>query len=140
MTGVQTCALPISFEDYIARFGKQIGERLHGLIKRANEMTPRDYERLLDTRAAMRRLWCETLDGADGYITLASSGPAIKGLEYTGSRTFLVYGSWLGVPAFSLPLLQSQGLPLGVQLIGAPDQDGALAGVANWVMQALNQQ
>ncbi len=128
------------FEDYIARFGKQIGERLHGLIKRANEMTPRDYERLLDTRAAMRRLWCETLDGADGYITLASSGPAIKGLEYTGSRTFLVYGSWLGVPAFSLPLLQSQGLPLGVQLIGAPDQDGALAGVANWVMQALNQQ
>jgi Asp-tRNA(Asn)/Glu-tRNA(Gln) amidotransferase A subunit family amidase len=48
-----------------------------------------------------------------------------------------VYGSWLGVPAFSLPLLQSQGLPLGVQLLGAPDQDGALAGSAHWVMQAL---
>jgi Asp-tRNA(Asn)/Glu-tRNA(Gln) amidotransferase A subunit family amidase len=125
------------FEDYIARYGKQIGERLHGLVKRAHAMTPRDYERLLDTRAAMRRLWRETMDDADGYITLASSGPAIKGLEYTGSRTFLVYGSWLGLPAFSLPLLQSQGLPLGVQLIGAPDQDGALAGVANWVERAL---
>jgi Asp-tRNA(Asn)/Glu-tRNA(Gln) amidotransferase A subunit family amidase len=114
------------FEDYIARY-----------VKRANAMTPRDYERLLDTRAAMRRLWRETMDDADGYITLAASGPAIKGLEYTGSRTFLVYGSWLGLPAFSLPLLQSQGLPLGVQLIGAPDQDGALAGVANWVERAL---
>ena len=125
------------FEDYIARHGKVIGERLHGLIKRANEMTPQDYERLLDTRDAMRRLWRETLDGADGYITLASSGPAIKGLDYTGSRTFLVYGSWLGVPAFSLPLLQSNGLPFGVQLLGAPDADGALAGVANWVMHAL---
>ncbi len=127
------------FEDYIARFGRQIGERLHGLVKRANEMTPPDYERLIDTRAAMRRLWQETLDGADGYVTLAASGPAIKGLEYTGSRTFLVYGSWLGVPAFSLPLLQSQGLPVGVQLMGAPDQDGTLAGVANWVMQTFNQ-
>lgn len=127
------------FEDYIARFGKQIGERLHGLVKRAHEMTPRDYERLLDTRVGLRRLWQETLADADGYITLAASGPAIKGIEYTGSRTFLVYGSWLGLPAISLPLLQSQGLPLGVQLIGAPDQDGALAGVANWVMNTLGE-
>jgi len=125
------------FEGYIARHGKVIGERLHGLVQRANEMTPADYERLLDTRVAMRRLWRETMDGADGYITLASSGPAIKGLDYTGSRTFLVYGSWLGVPAFSLPLLQSNGLPFGLQLLGAPDADGALAGVANWVTNAL---
>jgi Asp-tRNA(Asn)/Glu-tRNA(Gln) amidotransferase A subunit family amidase len=125
------------FEDYIARYGKVIGERLHGLVKRANAMTPRDYERLLDTRDAMRRLWRETLADADGYLTLASSGPAIEGLEYTGSRTFLVYGSWLGVPAFSLPLLQSQGLPLGVQVLGAPDGDGALASVAHWMMNAL---
>ncbi len=125
------------FEDYIARYGKVIGERLHGLVKRANAITPRDYERLLDQRNAMRRWWCETLGDADGYLTLASSGPAIKGFEYTGNRTFLVYGSWLGVPAFSLPLLQVQGLPQGVQVLGAPEQDGALAGVANWMMREL---
>ncbi len=125
------------FEDYIARHGKQIGERLHGLVARANEMTPRDYERLLDQRDAMRRWWREALhlSDADGYITLAASGPAIKGLDYTGSRTFLLYGSWLGVPAFSLPLLQSGGLPLGLQVLGAPQADGALAGVANWLMR-----
>ena len=125
------------FEDYIARYGTVIGERLHSLVKRANEMTPHDYERLLDTRNAMRRQWRETLADADGYLTLAASGPAIQGLDYTGSRTFLVYGSWLGVPAFSLPLLQSNGLPLGVQVLGAPDEEGALAGVANWMMHAL---
>ena len=126
------------FEDYIARYGKVIGERLHGLIQRANTMTPAEYERLLDTRNAMRRLWCETLADADGYISLASSGPAIKGLEYTGSRTFLVYGSWLGLPAFSLPLFQSGGLPFGLQILGTPDNDGALAGVANWVMNTFD--
>lgn len=134
---IVACELRWPFEDYIARYGKLIGERLHGLVKRAHEMTPRDYERLLDTRNALRRLWRETLDDADGYLTLASSGPAIKGLAYTGSRTFLVYGSWLGVPAFSLPLLQSDGLPFGVQLLGAPDGDGALAGVANWIEREL---
>ena len=123
------------FEDYIARYGKVIGERLHGLIKRAGQMTPADYERLLDMRNAMRRHWCEALGDADGYLTLASSGPTIKGLEYTGSRTFLVYGSWLGVPAFSLPLLQSHGLPFGVQILGRPDGDGDLAALAHWIMQ-----
>lgn len=127
------------FEDYIARHGKVIGERLHGLVKRANEMSPADYERLLDTRDAMRRLWRDTMTalGAEGYVTLASSGPAIKGFEYTGNRTFLIYGSWLGLPAFSLPLLQAQGLPFGVQVLGVPDADGALAGVANWITREL---
>ena len=125
------------FEDYIARYGKLIGERLHGLVKRANQMTPRDYERLLDKRDAMRALWRETMNGADGYISLASSGPAIEGLEYTGSRSFLVYASWLGLPAFSLPLMQSKGLPLGLQLIGMPDADGPLAGVAHWMARDL---
>lgn len=119
------------FEDYIARFGKVIGERLHSLVKRANEMTPADYERLLDIRAAMRRHWCEAMADADGVITLSSSGPAIKGLEYTGSRTFLIYGSWLGLPAFSLPMFQTGGLPFGMQVIGRPDGDGELAAVAN---------
>jgi Asp-tRNA(Asn)/Glu-tRNA(Gln) amidotransferase A subunit family amidase len=121
------------FEDYIARFGNVIGERLHGLVKRANEMTPAGYERLLDTRTAMRRHWCEALGDADGVITLSSSGPAIKGLDYTGSRTFLVYGSWLGLPAFSLPMFQSDHLPFGLQVIGKPDADGELASVAHWI-------
>jgi Asp-tRNA(Asn)/Glu-tRNA(Gln) amidotransferase A subunit family amidase len=81
----------------------------------------------------MRRHWCEALGDADGVITLSSSGPAIKGLDYTGSRTFLVYGSWLGLPAFSLPMFQSDHLPFGLQVIGKPDADGELASVAHWI-------
>ena len=41
------------------------------------------------------------------------------------------------LPAFSLPLLQVDGLPLGVQLLGAPDEDGALCATANWFMKSL---
>jgi Asp-tRNA(Asn)/Glu-tRNA(Gln) amidotransferase A subunit family amidase len=99
-------------------------------------MSPDDYEKLLENRRRVRHLVHETVGGADGYITLAASGPAITGLDYTGSRTFLVYGSWLGLPAFSLPLLQVNGLPLGVQLLGAPGNDGALCAMANWMINA----
>ena len=123
------------YEDYIARFGKVIGERVHKLLGQARKMTPSDYEALLANRRRVRELARDVLAGADGFVTLASSGPAIKGLEYTGNRTFLVYGSWLGLPAFSLPLLSVSGLPQGIQLMGAPDTDGALCATANWFMR-----
>ena len=126
------------YEDYIARFGNVIGKRIHGLIDQARKMSPDDYEKLLENRRRVRHLVHETAGGTDGYITLAASGPAILGHDYTGSRTFLIYGSWLGMPAFSLPLLQVNGLPLGVQLLGAPGTDGALCAVANWMTNSLN--
>jgi len=123
------------FEDYIARFGKAIGERIHGLVERAAKMSPADYEALLANRRRVRHLAHETAGGADGYLTLASSGPAITGLAYTGSRTFLIPATWLGLPAFALPLLAANGLPVGVQLLGEPNGDGKLCAVANWIMR-----
>ena len=68
---------------------------------------------------------------------LASSGPAIEGFEFTGSRSFVVPASWLGFPAFSLPIMQSDGLPFGLQLIGLDHQDGNLCSAAHWVMKTF---
>lgn len=128
------------FEEYLTRFGDLIGQRIHGLIKRAGELSPADYCQLLEKRRAIRR-HCRQLAadlGADCYVTLASSGPAIQGFEFSGSRTFVVYGSWLGFPSFSLPLLESNGLPFGLQLLGLGDRDGELCATANWVMQEFS--
>jgi Asp-tRNA(Asn)/Glu-tRNA(Gln) amidotransferase A subunit family amidase len=135
---IVACEMKWPYEDYIGRFGKVIGTRIHGLIERANKTTPAEYETLLANRRRMRDIARSVAVGADGYITLASSGPATQGHEYTGSRTFLIYGSWLGMPAFALPLMESQGMPVGVQLLGAPGSDGALCAVANWMMSSLN--
>src|SRR5262249_7599963 len=123
------------YEDYIARFGKAIGKRIHGLIADARKMTPAQYEGLLTHRQRMRALFQETVTGRGGCVPLAASGPAIVGHESPGSRTFLIYGSWLGLPAFSLPLLQVNGLPLGVQVMGPPHGDGELCAVANWMLR-----
>jgi Asp-tRNA(Asn)/Glu-tRNA(Gln) amidotransferase A subunit family amidase len=127
------------YEEYVERFGSAIGERIRGLVERAREMTPDTYTALLRKRrevkarfGALRREL-----GASCYVTLSASGPAVKGLAESGSRAFLVYASWLGVPAFSLPLLESGGLPLGVQLIGGADEDGELCGIANWVTRSM---
>ena len=125
------------FQDYVARHGEAIGERIRSLMLRANQITPADYQAMLEKRRAIRAQGMELARaaGADAYVTLAASGPAPKGLAHSGSRSFIVPGSWLGFPAFALPLMQVHGLPLGLQLLGLDRKDGTLCGHAHWVMR-----
>jgi len=127
------------FEDYLERYGsKMVGPRIRELLERARTITPGDYEALLATRHRLQRATASLLARCDGFITLACSGPAPRGLAQTGSRTFPSYASWLGLPAFSLPLLEVDGLPVGVQLIGRAGADSTLCSVARWMMEAAN--
>ena len=105
-------------------------------IARAEELTPSDYERLLENRARIRAQVRDVARKADAFVALAASSVAPLGHEFTGSRTYLAYWSWTGFPAFSLPLMRVDGLPLGLQLMGVGDEDGALAAAANWLEQA----
>ena len=62
-------------------------------------------------------------DEYDAILTPAAPGEAPRGLESTGNPIFCTIWTYLGTPAITLPLLQSEaGLPLGVQLVGAPRQ------------------
>lgn len=127
------------FSDYIDRWGDKIGERIRGLIARARQITPTQYERMLLNQRAIRedvrRVLAE--EGADAFLTLSASSVAPVGHAFTGSRAFLAYWSWTGFPAFSLPLLQVGRLPLGAQLMGVGGEDGRLAGLAHWIMREL---
>lgn len=124
------------YTDYVERWSDKLGERVRSLVARAEELTPADYERLLENRARIRAQVRAVARKADAFATLAASGVAPVGHAFTGSRTFLVYWSWTGFPAFSLPLMSVGGLPLGLQLMGAGDEDGALAAIANWLLHA----
>jgi Asp-tRNA(Asn)/Glu-tRNA(Gln) amidotransferase A subunit family amidase len=59
------------------------------------------------------------------------------GLESTGDPIFVVAGSCLGVPAISLPLLEVENLPLGLQLLGFLDADASLIAMATWGRDVL---
>ena len=50
---------------------------------------------------------------------------------------FGVPGSLLGVPAVSLPLLEAEQLPLGLQAMGFLDGDASLFATAAWLMEQL---
>lgn len=127
------------YREYIRRAGVDIGPRIHELVERAHQITAVQYARLLEHRSLMRRSIAAWAARCDGFILLSSSGPAPEGLSHTGSRTFQVYGSWLGLPAFSLPLLSVHGLPVGIQLVGFSGEDAATCATAQWIVDALGQ-
>ena len=124
------------FKAYVARWEDRIGDRIRGLIERSAQITPAHYERLLDGQNAIRAHVRRVAHKADAFATLAASGVAPVGHAFTGSRTYLAYWSWTGFPAFSLPLMQVDKLPLGLQLMGVGGGDGRLAAIANWMLQS----
>ena len=69
----------------------------------------------------------EILAPYDGLITPAALGEAPIGLASTGDPIFCSPWTLMGHPALCLPLLKgSNGLPLGVQMVGKYGDDGAL--------------
>jgi Asp-tRNA(Asn)/Glu-tRNA(Gln) amidotransferase A subunit family amidase len=75
----------------------------------------------------------------DAILTPAAFGTAPKGLESTGDPAFCALWTLCGMPALSVPLMQgANGLPLGVQLVGARHRDARLLRTARWLVSHLS--
>ena len=106
-------------------------------LKQAEAMTLDDYRGLIRRRAEVRALYAGL--AADVGVTLSLSAPAAAplGIGSTGDPHCTVHTSYLGVPAISLPLLQDEGLPLGLQVVGFADRDADAFAAAAWLESAL---
>jgi Asp-tRNA(Asn)/Glu-tRNA(Gln) amidotransferase A subunit family amidase len=94
------------------------------------------YRALLARRVALRAQFEQLAATADAFITLDALGAAPKGITYTGNASFNVPASVLGTPALTLPVLEDEGLPLGLQLISGQHTDEKLFSVAGWILTA----
>ena len=73
----------------------------------------------------------------DAILCLASPGPAPEGLGWTGDPVFNAFWTYAGTPCVTLPLLEVDGMPMGVQLTGPRGGDGPLLRTARWLEQAV---
>ena len=103
--------------------------------------SPRDIDKLL-FRAKMQDydlLLEEIFDEYDAILTPATPGPAPAGIEATGSPVMNTIWTFCGTPAINVPLLQSaEGLPIGVQVVGAKGDDARLFRSTRWLLDVLN--
>ncbi|MET0437209.1 MAG: amidase [Devosia sp.] len=115
----------------------------HKLLVEAFSLVPASY--YLQALRARRMLRDAMLPLFAEHPVLAmptTPGPAPEGLESTGNASLLTPWSLLGFPAATIPCGMSEnGLPLGLQLVGAPGTDLtviAAATAAESVLGRLN--
>ena len=145
---VRLCREICSFElRWVLRQYRETGKLSDELtiwVEMAEKLTLEDYRMALATRAHMRQALAEVTPTTDAFITLASVGSAPH-IDYqadsgeaeyaylTGDPAFNAATSALGAPAITLPKMALNGMPLGVQVIGAPNRDWELTNLANWL-------
>jgi Asp-tRNA(Asn)/Glu-tRNA(Gln) amidotransferase A subunit family amidase len=122
------------------RLGKdQLSMQLRELIERGREVKAVDYQRAVRSIAPVVESFDELfMERYDAILTPAALGTAPKGLASTGDPSFCSLWTLLGMPALSVPLMQgSNGLPLGVQLVGRRNFDARLMRTARWMVERL---
>ena len=84
--------------------------------------------------ARCRVLFAEAIAPFDLYLSASAPGEAPLGLGNTGEAMFNRLTSGLGVPCLNLPAFTGpNGLPVGVQVIGASGEDLRLLRAAKWI-------
>ena len=116
-----------------------LSEQLRGQIERGRAVSAVDYQRALQQIVPMHDSFVELFEQRyDAILTPAAPSAAPKGLSSTGDPAFCVPWTLCGMPAITLPLLQSSdGLPMGVQLVGPRGGDARLLRTARWLSKKM---
>jgi Asp-tRNA(Asn)/Glu-tRNA(Gln) amidotransferase A subunit family amidase len=117
----------------------KLSAALRQRIADGRDVRAMDYLRALGRVPQLNASFTELFEQRyDAILTPAAYGTAPKGLESTGDPAFCALWTLCGMPALSVPLMQgANGLPLGVQLVGARHRDGQLLRTARWLVGRL---
>jgi len=118
----------------------KLSAALRARIEHGREVRALDYlealARVPQLNASLTELFEQRYDA---ILTPAAFGTAPKGLESTGDPAFCALWTLCGMPALSIPLMQgANGLPLGIQLVGARHRDARLLRTARWLVSHLS--
>jgi Asp-tRNA(Asn)/Glu-tRNA(Gln) amidotransferase A subunit family amidase len=118
--------------------GSKLSQAAQDRLRQAESMTQADYASALAERERAREVY-SALRGYNLCISLSAPGPAPLGLSSTGDPVFGAPSSLLGVPSLSLPVLQAEEMPLGLQLMGFADADAEMFAAAAAILALLQQ-
>jgi Asp-tRNA(Asn)/Glu-tRNA(Gln) amidotransferase A subunit family amidase len=108
------------------------------LVERGARVATREYERALDVRSALRQALAVFLARYDAIVTPPATGEPPRTLATTGDASFCVIWTLAGVPSVAFPTaLGPQGLPMGLQVVGAHGKDREVLEVASWCRARL---
>jgi Asp-tRNA(Asn)/Glu-tRNA(Gln) amidotransferase A subunit family amidase len=118
----------------------KLSAALRARIEHGREVRALDYLEALGRVPGLNASLTELFEQRyDAILTPGAFGTAPKGLESTGDPAFCALWTLCGMPALNVPLMQgANGLPLGVQLVGARHRDARLLRTARWLVSHLS--
>ncbi|WP_346907559.1 amidase [uncultured Roseibium sp.] len=117
----------------------KISATLKPVIERGRSIPAAVYEDALSVAEAADGFFAAFFKDYDAILSPSAAGEAPKMGPSTGDPIFCTIWTLGGLPAVSMPLLVGEnGLPIGVQLIGAVEQDDRLMRTASWLLKTLN--
>ena len=136
---VQDVEMAVHYGPLLDRAPELVSKGLTARIEGGRRVTGTDYFNALNAREQFYATTQELFSDYGTILTPAALGPAPKDHNTTGSPIFCAFWTYLGVPAVTLPLLEADGMPMGVQLIGPRRDDGRLLRNARWLVRRLEQ-
>ena len=113
----------------------RLSEALRGRVESGMAIPVMDYLAARDRMPHVRHAFDEYFERYDAILCPAALGTAPPGLSSTGNPIMQTVWSFAGLPSLNLPLLNlSNGLPLGVQAVGAYRNDARLLRSARWLV------
>jgi aspartyl-tRNA(Asn)/glutamyl-tRNA(Gln) amidotransferase subunit A len=123
-----------NYYGYTRRGRDQLSSETRAALDKGDATLARDYLAARDWRTVLNAAMDEIFERCDAVLTPAAPGPAPKGLNATGDGIFNGLWTLCGTPAVTIPALAaSNGLPMGVQLVGARGNDARLLRTARWL-------
>ncbi|MGQ0523997.1 MAG: amidase [Betaproteobacteria bacterium] len=117
----------------------RLSESLSAQLERGRRITALDYQNALTRVPQVIEGLRQLFDRYDAILTPAAAGTAPRGLASTGNPLFCTLWTLAGMPALNMPIMKgANGLPLGVQLVGARGDDARLLRTARWLAAVTN--
>jgi Asp-tRNA(Asn)/Glu-tRNA(Gln) amidotransferase A subunit family amidase len=121
-----------------ANFPEQISSDLRSRLEEGWTVSRAEYDAVCETTSACRRNLAEGMRDIDFLLTISAPGEAPASIARTGDSLFNRAWTLLGNPCVTVPYGKGpNGLPLGLQLVGAFGADMALLAWANWMDAVL---
>ncbi len=126
-----------SFAKEYERGTSRLSKVLRKMIERGQKILAIEYNRAVEKIPVLNAAFENIFTKFDAILTPATTGEAPHNLESTGSPIFCTIWTLCGLPCISLPLLKGHtGLPVGIQLVGAFNDDERLLRTAEWLYRS----
>jgi Asp-tRNA(Asn)/Glu-tRNA(Gln) amidotransferase A subunit family amidase len=130
--------LALSYAPEYENDAAQLSATLREMLERGQRHLAVDYNRAVARIPIFNATLEDVFLEAHAILTPATMGEAPLGLESTGSPVFCTLWTLCGLPTVTVPLMEgSNGMPIGVQLVGPRGDDARLLQCANWLIEFL---